>query len=273
MKNFYLLFLLATVLSTAQRDRSQIMGTIVSSNNEILGGITVFNNASLEGTITNDKGVFLIDVKKGDRLDFRAVQFSNFNLVIGEETIGSKTLRISLREGVNELDEIRITNGSFMIPVKRVVEIDSGIDKVSERNLKLAANDRMENTFSERVRNPEEYVIRNEAFMQSQPRFNMVNLVGMLAALVIGTTLDAINVDGGNTLESSSEFDVVMLKNKFSTEYLTDFLEIEESSLYEFMYFAKDRGLDNSYFTPEKELELLQFLSETAVLYKEQKKQ
>jgi hypothetical protein len=131
----------------------------------------------------------------------------------------------------------------------------------------------MENTFSERVRNPEEYVIRNEAFMQSQPRFNMVNLVGMLAALVIGTTLDAINVDGGNTLESSSEFDVVMLKNKFSTEYLTDFLEIEESSLYEFMYFAKDRGLDNSYFTPEKELELLQFLSETAVLYKERKKQ
>jgi hypothetical protein len=95
----------------------------------------------------------------------------------------------------------------------------------------------------------------------------------MLAALVIGTTLDAINVDGGNTLESSSEFDVVMLKNKFSTEYLTDFLEIEESSLYEFMYFAKDRGLDNSYFTPEKELELLQFLSETAVLYKERKKQ
>jgi hypothetical protein len=273
MKNFYLLFLLATVLSTAQRDRSQIMGTIVSSNNEILGGITVFNNASLEGTITNDKGVFLIDVKKGDRLDFRAVQFSNFNLVIGEETIGSKTLRISLREGVNELDEIRLTNGSFMIPVKRLVEIDTGIEKVSERNLRLAANDRMENTFSERIRQPEEYAIRNEAFMQSQPRFNMINLVGILAALVIGTTLDAINVDGGNTLESSSEFDVVMLKNKFSTEYLTDFLEIEESSLYEFMYFAKDRGLDNSYFTPEKELELLQFLSETAVLYKERKKQ
>jgi hypothetical protein len=273
MKNFYLLFLLATVLSTAQRDRSQIMGTIVSSNNEILGGITVFNNASLEGTITNDKGVFLIDVKKGDRLDFRAVQFSNFNLVIGEETIGSKTLRISLREGVNELDEIRLTNGSFMIPVKRLVEIDTGIEKVSERNLRLAANDRMENTFSERIRQPEEYAIRNEAFMQSQPRFNMINLVGILAALVIGTTLDNVNLEGNGASQSSSEFDVVMLKNKFSAQYLTEFLAIEENDLYDFMYFAKDRGLDNSYFTPEKELELLQFLSETAVLYKERKKQ
>jgi hypothetical protein len=273
MKNLYILFLLVTSFSMGQRERAQIEGVIITSGEETLGGITVFNNASLEGTVTNDKGTFYIDVKEGDRLDFRAVQFSNFKLTVGKETVSSKKLVLNLQEGVNELDEVRISNGSFMIPVKRTVEIDAGLDKVSERNIRVAANDRMENTFSNRVRQPEEYAIRNEAFMQSQPRFNMVNLVGMLSGLVLGSALTAITVDDNAQANNEKEFEVVMLKNKYSTDYLVDFLKIEQDDLYDFMYFAKDRGLDNSFFEPERELDLLQFLSESAVLYKERKKQ
>lgn len=271
------MFLLLTIggLVSAQRERVQIQGTIMTENVESLGGITIFNNSSLEGTITNDKGIFFIDVKEGDKLDFRSIQFTNFKVVVGKETVNAKTIKINLTESINELDEVRISNGSFMVPVKRIVDFKDGLSDVSPRNVRIAANDRMENTFSNRVRQPEEYGIRHEAFMQSQPRFNMINLVGMLSALVIGTTLNAINVDGGAGTRTSTaeEFDVVILKNKFSTQYLIEFLEIREENLYEFMYFAKDRGLDNTYFTPERELDLLQFLSESAVLFKERKRQ
>ncbi|GAK75286.1 hypothetical protein JCM19296_864 [Nonlabens ulvanivorans] len=52
------------MLSNAQVQRVQIKGTISSELNTDLSGITIFNNSSLEGTVTNDSGVFYIDVKK-----------------------------------------------------------------------------------------------------------------------------------------------------------------------------------------------------------------
>lgn len=273
MKNIFFLLLLISTAVNGQLDRTQVSGTIAAKSDDSLGGITIFNLSSLEGTVTNERGEFFIDLKDGDKLSFSAVQFTNFELLIGQETIKSKTLKITLRDGVNELDEVRITNGSFMIPVKRTVQVDAKLDKVSNFYRTTAAVDRIENTFSDRIRQPEEYAIRNEAFNQSQPRFNMINVVGILAALVVGTTLNAINVDSGATaIENREEFQVAVLKNKFSTDYLVDFLKIEETDLYDFMYFAKDRGLNNSFFTPEKELDLLQFLSESAALYKERKK-
>nr|WP_152557871.1 hypothetical protein [Nonlabens ulvanivorans] len=64
MKNFIYIFLFLGMLSTAQVQRVQIKGTISSELNTDLSGITIFNNSSLEGTVTNDSGVFYIDVKK-----------------------------------------------------------------------------------------------------------------------------------------------------------------------------------------------------------------
>lgn len=271
MKNIFILFLFVTLAVQAQRERVQIQGSIISSNKEELGGITIFNNASLEGTVTNENGLFFIDVQQGDRLDFRAVQFSNFKLVVSAETVKNKTLNINLQESVNELDEVRITNGSFMIPVKRTVAIDPGISSVSQRNINIAAIDRKENIFSDKVRQPEEYPIRNEAFLQTQPRIDMFNFLGLLGGLIFSNTLGSLSLDGNRGNEEKEEFEVAILKNKFSTAYLVEFLEIDEADLYDFMYFARDRGLDDSYFTPEKELDLLQFLSESAVLYKKRK--
>ncbi|GAK88709.1 hypothetical protein JCM19297_3222 [Nonlabens ulvanivorans] len=46
------------MLSSAQVERVQIKGTISSDLNSDLSGITIFNNNSLEGTITNNNGVF-----------------------------------------------------------------------------------------------------------------------------------------------------------------------------------------------------------------------
>nr|WP_042291611.1 hypothetical protein [Nonlabens ulvanivorans] len=58
MKNFIYLFLFLGMLSSAQVERVQIKGTISSDLNSDLSGITIFNNNSLEGTITNNNGVF-----------------------------------------------------------------------------------------------------------------------------------------------------------------------------------------------------------------------
>lgn len=273
MKNFYILFLILSTFCAAQKDRVQIKGVISSVDDKDLGGITVFNINSYEGTVTNEGGTFFIDVKEGDQLDFRSVQFSNFKLVAGIETITSRKLKINLEESINELDEVRLSNGSFMISVRRTVAMDSVINQVSERNIRVAAVNRKENILSDRVRQPSEYGIRNEAFKQTQPRIDFFDAVGLAKGVINGTPLDGSDTGARALPKEKEAFDVNIVKNKYGTEYLVDYLKIEEEHLYEFLYFARDRGLDESYLTPEKELALLQFLNETSELYKKQKKQ
>ena len=162
MKNILLLIFFACSFSYAQKERIQIQGSLTSESNEPLQGVTVFNQAALEGTISNKEGNFFIYAREGDKLSFKAVQFEPFSLKITE----------------NELDEVVIQDGLMRIKVKKLTYVDTKVDEVSEFNKNTRAVDRMENTFSDRVRQPEEYAVRNEAFNQNMPRFNMTNLIG-----------------------------------------------------------------------------------------------
>ncbi|WP_157546857.1 hypothetical protein [Nonlabens tegetincola] len=48
-------------------------------------------------------------------------------------------------------------------------------------------------------------------------------------------------------------------------------MKLEEKYLYEFMYYAKDRGLNEEMFSKQNELDLLQFLNMTAIEFKRKK--
>ena len=276
MKNILLLIFFACSFSYAQKERIQIQGSLTSESNEPLQGVTVFNQAALEGTISNKEGNFFIYAREGDKLSFKAVQFEPFSLKITEKIIEDKLVKISLNEGVNELDEVVIQDGLMRIKVKKLTYVDTKVDEVSEFNKNTRAVDRMENTFSDRVRQPEEYAVRNEAFNQNMPRFNMTNLIGGLAMLALGTSLNALSTNVEKAIDNGpekrrEEFEVYMLKNKYSTDYLLDYLKLPKEDLYEFLYFAKDQGLNESMFEPERELDLLQFLSNQVTLFKAKK--
>ncbi|WP_405369813.1 carboxypeptidase-like regulatory domain-containing protein [Nonlabens sp. Asnod2-A12] len=272
MKNILLLLILACGVATAQKERVQIQGVINSVTNEPLEGVAVFNQASLEGTISNKEGGFFLHARKGDKISFKALQFESFSLIITAKVMENKKATISLNEGVNQLDEVVLDDGLMRIDVKRTPYVDPKINEVSDYNQKTRAVDRIENTFSDRIKQPEEYAIRNEAFKQSQPRFNMINIIGGLVSMAILGTLDGLNLNTGSAPETTEkEFDVYVLKNKYSTEYLLNYLEIPQKDLYEFMHFAKDKGLNESMFEPERELDLLQFLSNQVTLFKEKK--
>ncbi len=260
-----------TVCSLAQTDRVQIQGTILDALGDPIEGIAIFNQGSLEGTVSNEAGQFYIHARTGDRLAFKAVQYESFVLTVSASVIEKREAQLSLREGVNVLDEVVIDDGLMQIDVKRI-SVDPKLDMVSESNVRTRAVDRMENTFSDRVKQPEEYAIRNEAFNQSQPRFNMINIFGALASMALIGNLDGLNFKtSSGPKPTKKEFDVYVLKNKFSTEYLLDYLKIPEEDLYEFMYFAKDHGLNESMFKPENELKLLEFLSVQAERFKKKK--
>lgn len=276
MKNILIALFLIGGLMNAQKERIQIQGTLNSETNEPLQGVTVFNDAALEGTVTNKEGNFFIYARVGDKLTFQAVQFEPFSLSINEKVIKDKKVVISLSEAVNQLDEVIIDDGLMRVKVKKITYVDTKVDEVSEFNVKTRAVDRMENTLSDRIRQPEEYAIRNEAFNQNMPRFNMANILGGLAMMALGATISELTSGVSNAVDNGPnsrrpEFDVYMLKNKYSTEYLLDYLNIPQEDLFEFLYFAKDKGLNESMFEPENELDLLQFLSNQVTLFKAKK--
>ncbi|AZQ42859.1 carboxypeptidase-like regulatory domain-containing protein [Nonlabens ponticola] len=269
MKYLWIILVLFATTAIAQVERTQLQGSILTNTQDPLDGITVFNNNTLEGTVTNELGVFYIDVRAGDKLAFQAVQFKPFVLTISEATVKRGTTELTLNEGVNVLDEVIIEDQSMIVDVVRVEDLDLGIDEVSERNIRIAGIDRVENTFSDRVRQPEDYTIRKEAFMQSQPRFNMFNAVGLLLG-VLGSALtnnDAATADI-DLSSKRTQFKEVLLKNKYDKDYLVDYLQIKEKHLYEFMVFAQERGLDRDMLESQNELELLKFLDDTATIFK-----
>ncbi len=265
-----LLFLALFIAGTAgAQERKQLQGTIIGVMKEPLEGITVFNAATLEGTVTNQEGKFYIEVRSGDQLSFDSIQYDPFTLTVTEATVKKGTTTLTFTQGVNLLDEVYVTDESIVVAVKKTENVDTGIDQVSERNIRLAAVDRIENTFSDRIRQPEEIPLENTAFNQSQLRYNSFNVVGLLMGLVANAALQNVDLTIDKPSTREKKFKEVLLKNKYSTDYLTDYLKISEDNLYEFMVFAQEQGLNESMLQPENELDLLLFLDKQATIFKE----
>lgn len=270
MKKLALLLFLISAIAFAQKERVQIKGTVTSASEEPIEGITIFNLNNLEGTITNEQGIFYINVMEGDKLNFDAVQFEPFTLKVGANTIKTRTATLQLNEGVNKLDEVIIQDNLMMIEVKRDVDVKPVLAGVEEENLRVRAVDRMENTFSDRIRQPDEYPIEQLAASQSGLRMNMFNVIGLLGSLVVNESLKNLDLSG-KPKPVEEEFNVVMVKNKFGTDYLAEFLDLDKEYLYEFMYYAKDNGLTKEMLESDNELALLEFLSKQSQSFKKKK--
>ncbi|SCY40513.1 CarboxypepD_reg-like domain-containing protein [Nonlabens sp. Hel1_33_55] len=264
---YLFLFLLISSAVVAQ-DRIQLEGTILGVTKEPLEGITIFNGSTLEGTVTNEDGNFYIDVRAGDKLSFSAVQYDPFTVTVTAATVEKGTTLLTFSQGVNLLDEVVVTDESVVVAVKKTEMPETGLDQVSERNIRVAAVDRIENTFSDRIRQPEEIPLENTAFNQSQLRYNSFNLVGLLGGLLINGALSNLDLSVNAPSKQESRFKEVLLQNEYSTEYLVDYLDIPEDKLFEFMVFAQEKGLNKAMLLPENEFQLLQFLDAQATTFK-----
>jgi len=260
------------LLLAAQQERVQISGYIQNELDQPVEGITIFNENSYEATVTTSTGSYRIDVKVGDKIVFKSALHEAVTLVVTDRTIKEKVVTITIGDGINVLDEVVLKGDqNVYLNLKKLEIVDTRMEKISGQNMWTPAIDRVENTLSDMKRQPDEYPIRNEAMMQSMPRGNMFNLVGLLVAVVANVALNALNIDFGSATTIEERFDFAVLKNQFDADYLVEFLQIDKENLYEFMYFASDQGLNNEYLQPENEMELLQFLSDTATAYKNRK--
>jgi hypothetical protein len=259
-------------MTTVFAQRQELRGTILNVLEAPEGGITIFNENTMDGTVTSYSGKFSLEVQPNDRIIIQALQYEPFTLLVTEETLKQEDLIIQLKEGVNVLDEVRITNSMLLVEVEEVPDVNHTLDNANNAIYSIPQVDRMENTFSDRVRQPEEYALRNVAMEQNMPRFNCLNIVGLLLAVV--NEIVPLNFNLEYRKQAVIErFNEEMLQNNYSTKELVTFLDIKEEEMSRFLYFASESGLSNDLLRPERELDLLQHLSDQAKLYKERQAQ
>jgi len=73
-----------------------------------------------------------------------------------------------------------------------------------------------------------------------------------------------------NLKKISKDVDVA-IRNMYNDDFFQNFLALEIHEINDFIFFAQDNGLNNSYFNNGKELDLLQFLTYQSKLYKQNK--
>ena len=126
-KLLLLFFFLSTVLFAQTNDRIEIEGKIIAKTNEV-EGVTIFNRSSNRGTITNEKGEFVIRVALNDLVEISALQFKSRTIKIEENIIQNKSIKIFLIEEVNTLDEVIILpynlSGDLVVDVEGVKLIE-----------------------------------------------------------------------------------------------------------------------------------------------------
>ncbi len=129
------LFLLSPVffVMAQNSDRIEVSGKIVVDSDD-LEGITVFNTSAKKGVITDENGLFKLDVALNDIIEFRALQFQNFTVTIDENIIKSKKMTVFLVEKINKLDEILILpydlTGNLLVDIESVKTFNPDLDAI-----------------------------------------------------------------------------------------------------------------------------------------------
>lgn len=117
-----LIFFIASYCGYSQVNTIQLDGKVTNPDNDV-SDILIVNLNSKKSTITDSLGVFTIEVKLSDSIQFTAVQYKTKQIVITESIFNQKNLLINLIEDVIDLEEVTVT--PFNLSGKLNVDIES----------------------------------------------------------------------------------------------------------------------------------------------------
>jgi hypothetical protein len=238
-------------------ERIAINGKIIVQS-EDKEGVTVYNASSNRGTITDKEGYFKINVALNDTVEFGALQFQDFTVVITEKIISSKRLTVILVEEVNKLDEV------VLLPFDLTGNFNADLENVRTYNVSLDdvyfGLDHIEDfEFSADYKTEAENVAFDEYNPRVENMLNIVNIAGFLLKQVVG-------VDVG---KSRSEKEQQLKKTPFkkaldaySINYIHSNFEIPLDQVEAFIDYVEEKGVDENLFKDNQEMQLLERISQ-----------
>lgn len=257
MKKLLLFLVFAFSLSfiwSQTNKRIKLSGIILSENQEI-ENVTVLNTSSNKGTVTNDKGEFVIKVTLGDSIEVSALQFKPTIVVIDEAVFNSKTIKIYLIEQVNQLDAVILSMGlsgnlrtdisKTNNPSKFIIDVgDIGalklIDKYFDNSLALKP--------------------LNSGVIKGQ-LYNGLN-VGEVFKLIYKPKNKSAKA---NAIEKKVKS--LKLAHVYSPAMIEKMFKVSGEQVYDFIDFLESNEIDHELCKPENELQLMNYLLEQRKLF------
>ena len=221
--------------------RVMIDGQIIVPAGDDVAGIVIYNKTSERGTITSEEGTFDIAVARNDEVVIQSVQFAPITAIIDQGIINSKQMNVTLRETVNELDEIIVRpnelTGDIVADVNRVRTIDP---------VPFDGSDiRMEDTQYDRYSAAENVAIDDQRW-----RYGL-NFVNIFKAVFKKS-------DDGTVQETAEE----ELAEMYSNTFFQNNLDIKKENIGLYMDYVAANGLTKEMLEQGNELALIQFLLE-----------
>lgn len=125
-------FYFATHAQT-EKDRILMSGKISVSEKNDPGEINIFNLTTGQYTFTDEYGNFKIYVKKDDELVFSSVFYQQFTVEVTDALLEEKELKINLREGATQLEEVVIRpelTGDISLDIKKLRTEKTPLDSI-----------------------------------------------------------------------------------------------------------------------------------------------
>jgi len=241
--------LTSTYTFSQNTSRSELTGTIIVERND-KEGVTVFNSSSGKGTITDKDGKFTIEVALNDRIEFSALQFKDFAVVITQQMIDAKEITVFLIEQVNKLDEVLILpynlTGNLAFDTNNIELMNPNLDALY---FGLGNLDKFEFTpdhLSE---------IKNIAINENR-LVNGVDVVNVFGKLLIPIFKSKKTKNETPVYKKRSILEV------YSKEYLTEMLSIKDEDVLKFVYYVEENDFDSSLLDPSNKLEFITYIKQ-----------
>ncbi|TCK67331.1 carboxypeptidase-like protein [Winogradskyella wandonensis] len=262
-KTLQLILLFLSLSASAQLIRVEIKGQIIVEGDD-LEGITIFNKTSGQGTISDAQGNFSINIKVGDVLQVRALQYQDFNIVINEAMIASRRLNVFLIQEINQLDEIVLSNkkvtGNLVTDLEAVPTFTPKMDAIY---FAVKQEPQLNESRSEFIRNN---INLTNATSQNKPLVNGLNLVNVVDQLLL--PLFRSEVEDKDKV-GVPEVPVEAIKYYFGSEFLSDNFGIPKHRVEEFIRYVERKDFDFSLLNYGRELEFLELLNKKSIEFLE----
>lgn len=251
MKNLVLsICILFTVISFAQQKKyTEIKGKIIVELNDV-EGITIYNSTANKGTITNALGEFVIQVELNDSVEIRALQYQNFDIVINQSIINSKTMQVFLLEQINKLEEIVVKSNNLSGFLNKDVIT---FTPKSNAIYFVYKNDGDFNT-----NEPSKNVDNTVLHYQGQTMQNGLNIINVVDQLLIPLFRAKIE---DKEKKGIPEVPVKSIKYYFGSQFLVNNFRIPEYRVEEFIRYVESENFDFALLNYGNELKLLEIIN------------
>ena len=251
--------LLFTVSPLIAQENSTLQGTISATFLEE-ASVHIINSTQGTGTVNSNSGSFKILVKENDELLFSSIQYKNITVVVSKEIMKNGFLEVALKEDVNVLAEVNISNinltGNINADIKNIKVLD---DLPLNYGLSDIKNMRFEADINDPLKAP-----RNRAFESNEimePGLSLMNIP--LEALFNKKEREFLAYVSASAVSNQE------LRHLFQEDFFINTLKVEKEFIDDFIYYAIDHGL-NELIKQSNKLAVTEFLMKQSRSYRKQ---